>query len=138
MLFILGLILYGLGRATQQASIFMPRAGQKPNPFLDESREIHLAGWLEPIGLIMASLPIGMQMYKHSYWYILMFVLGYFIYWLPYALLYCELRDKLWFTYGQQYNIGIGKLWVKVRLLSKSESVIMFIVSCVLSFYLLR
>lgn len=138
LLFVIGIIMYGLGRATQQATIFMLRSSEELNPYLDESREIHLLGWLEPLGLLLAGISLGIDIgFSENYFLTFILLLAYFIYWLPYALLYCYLRKKVWFAEKQRYRIGIFKHTIEIQLLDKTTSIIMFILAILGSFIIL-
>lgn len=128
-LFVLGLIVYGCARATQQASLFIARQNRDYPEWIDESKEIHFYGWFEPAGIILASFGLTYNiLYHNNYWLLLMWIPGYFIYWLPYALMYCWMRKKKWFNEGQYYLV-----WkIKTKLLSKKLSYIMFFVSIII------
>lgn len=123
LLFIIGIIGYGFARATQQALIFMERNREPRHSWLDEPSEIHLAGWFEPICLILSATALTFiaqdNFYKFLYW-----IPAYFIYWLPYAETYCYLRRKDWFESGQIYTAGN---FFRFRLLSKTASKLCFI-----------
>lgn len=127
-LFIIGLITYGLGRATQQASLFIARNNRIYPAWIDEPNEIHFFGWFEAIGLILSASSLIYEMLtKNNLWLILLWIPGYFIYWLPYALLFCYMRKKKWFAKGQLYRV-----WkIKVKLLTRTQSIIMFVISVI-------
>jgi hypothetical protein len=123
-LFILGVIIYGLSRATQQASLFIARSNRQYPKWIDEGKEIHFFGWFEPIGLIIACTALSYKMFiTNNTIYLLIWILGYFIYWLPYSFLYCYMRKKEWFS-GMYQIYGF-----KTKLLSKEMTVLTFILS---------
>ncbi len=125
-LFILGIITYALARATQQGSLFAERSNQPRHTWLANPNQIHFYGWFEPIGLAMMYFAL---MYRaddnNALIRYLFVVLAYFVYWLPYALLYCHIRRKDWFNHNQMYEVG----WIKTYLLNKPVSVLYFILS---------
>jgi len=132
-IFILGIIIYGLARATQQGCIFSERNREPRHKWLDMPNEIHFYGWFEPIGIFMATMAytciIGS---KNTIIWLIYPVLAYFIYWLPYALLYCHIRRKEWFADGQMYLVG----WIKTKLVSRKMSYVLFVVAVALAYYL--
>ncbi len=132
-IFILGIIIYGLARATQQGSLFSERNREPRHKWLDMPNEIHFYGWLEPIGIFMATMAYTLIIYSKNVLIWLAYpVLAYFIYWLPYALLYCHIRRKEWFSDGQMYLVG----WIKTRLVSRRMSYVLFVVAVALAYYL--
>ncbi len=123
LIFIFGMIIYGLARATQQASIFMERNNEPRWAFLANPNQIHFYGWFEPIGLTMSMICLSSLIYANkAIISLVILVLGYFVYWMPYALLYCYLRRKDWFSYNQMYEVG----WIKTYLLNKPISIVLF------------
>jgi len=123
-LFIVGMIIYGLARATQQACIFMERNNEPRWHWLANPNQIHFYGWFEPIGLFIAVYVVGKY---NPVWLPVFMFSAYFVYWLPYALLYCHLRRKEWFNHNQMYAVG----WVKTYLLNKPVSIILFFIAIV-------
>ncbi len=132
-IFILGIIIYGLARATQQGSIFSERNREPRHKWLDMPNEIHFYGWFEPIGIFMATMAYTRIINAKNVLIWLVYpVLAYFIYWLPYALLYCHIRRKEWFSDGQMYLVG----WIKTKLVSRKMSYVLFVVAVALAYYL--
>lgn len=124
LVFILGMLMYGLARATQQASIFMERNNEPRWIWLSTPAQIHFYGWFEPIGLFISFFVIRGYKIVPA---LVTVCIGYFIYWLPYALLYCHLRRKDWFEHNQMYAVGT----IRTYLLNKQMSYILFIIACI-------
>ena len=132
-LFIIGCITYGLARAIQQGSLFAERNREPRWKGIDMPNEIHFYGWFEPIGMVMATTSYMTLLNAKNVLLAVSFpVLAYFIYWLPYARLYCLIRRKDWFKPEQMYLVG----WIKTKLVSKRMSYIMFFASIIAIYFI--
>ena len=125
-LFIIGIITYALARATQQGSLFAERCSEVRHEWLANPNQIHFYGWFEPIGLAMMFMSLQYAVDANNACIYYAFIIpAYFVYWLPYALLYCHIRRKDWFNHNQMYEVG----WIKTYLLNKPVSILYFIFS---------
>ena len=132
-IFILGTIIYGLARATQQGSLFSERNREPRHKWMDMPNEIHFYGWFEPIGVIIATIAYMCLVQSKNVAITVSYpFLAYFLYWLPYALLYCHIRRKEWFSDGQMYLV----CWIKTKLVSRTMSYVLFVVAVFLTYYL--
>jgi hypothetical protein len=126
--YVLFLVVYGLARATQQSNIFIYKNGEDPLWWNDESKEIHFFGWFEPISLVISSMSIYNVLSGRSWieWLLFAFA-SYWLYYLPYGLLYNYCRERKWFASGQVYNV----LSIKVLLPTYRIAITMWCVSIV-------
>ncbi len=132
-LFIVGLIVYGLSRAIQQALIFLHRDFDIIPEWVDESGEIHFWGYFEPIGLILAVC--GAFPYVSNYGLLFgvsLVIMGYYIYWLPYAILFNRMRGRVWFLPMQVYSLSLFGISFRLPLPTLQISIIMFCVVIIL------
>ena len=136
-LFMIGMIMYGISRATQQALIFMHRDKQDIPEWIDEAGEIHLFGWIETLSLILAVFSMSYFVFNFSFWYILCIFPAYCIYYLPYALLFNKMRGRKWFSRNQQYRFTIFNIELKTGLPNKTAAYILFVAGCLFSLFVL-
>jgi len=124
-LYVIGIVIYGIARGIQQSCIFNYRDGRVAGEWLDDASEIHFYGWFEPLGLVLGVLNLYSWMQTHSIWWLTFFIPAtYILYWLPYGLMFCYNRNKLWFAPGQMYNV----MGLKLPLLGKLESIILWFI----------
>ena len=126
----IGMIMYGLGRATQQALIFIHRDKQDIPEWIDEPGEVHLYGWIETLSLILAVFSLSYYVYNYSFWYVLCIVPAYCLYYFPYALLFNRMRGRKWFLYNQKYKLTIFNKEFEMSLPGIDFAFVSFISSC--------
>ena len=136
-LFIIGMIMYGIGRATQQALIFMHRDKQNIPEWIDEAGEIHLFGWIETLSLILAVFSMSYFVFNFSFWYILCIFPAYCIYYMPYAMLFNSMRGREWFLPNQEYRFTIFNKEFKCKPPSKLAATLLFVTGCLFSIFVL-
>ncbi len=134
-LFMLGMIMYGLSRATQQALIFMHRDKQDIPEWIDEPGEVHLYGWIETLSLILSIFSLSYYVFNVSYWFILAIIPAYCIYFLPYALLFNKMRCRKWFLPNQMYRFTIFDKEFKTKLPNKLLAATLFIAGCAFAIF---
>lgn len=136
-LFMIGMIMYGIGRATQQALIFMHRDEQNIPEWIDEAGEIHLFGLIETLSLILAVFSMSYYVYNYSFWHVLNIFPAYCIYYLPYALLFNKMRGREWFLPNQEYRFTIFGRELRFKLPSRLAATIIFVAAGLYSLFIL-
>ena len=125
---VLGMTIYGLARATQQALLFTFKDNEIPPEWVDAPGEIHLYGWFEPLGLFLAGWGWGWYL-QQSAWYILLILPMYAVYWLPYAWLFNKIRGRRWFYTSTKYKLTIFKREYRFNMLSRSQTFMAWLIA---------